>query len=91
MAAALERHGSLEIVVNNAGFLWDGVLHKMDDAQWNAVLACHLTAPFQLARAEIDRLRAEALPGPLLVQSDCGGESEATDSAAETAAAPQTC
>jgi 3-oxoacyl-[acyl-carrier protein] reductase len=40
--------------------LWDGVLHKMDDAQWNAVLACHLTAPFQLARAAAGHMRTAA-------------------------------
>ena len=25
VAAAVARHGALDIVVNNAGFLWDGV------------------------------------------------------------------
>jgi len=25
VAAAIARHGALDIVVNNAGFLWDGV------------------------------------------------------------------
>ena len=60
VAAALARHGSLDIVVNNAGFLWDGAVHKMDDAQFAAVLDCHLTAPFRLARAAAEHMRSAA-------------------------------
>mmetsp|Transcript_27608 Transcript_27608/g.65777 ORF Transcript_27608/g.65777 Transcript_27608/m.65777 type:complete len:210 (+) Transcript_27608:316-945(+) len=60
VAAALARHGTLDIVVNNAGFLWDGVVHKMEDAQFAAVLECHLTAPFRLARAAAVHMRAAA-------------------------------
>jgi 3-oxoacyl-[acyl-carrier protein] reductase len=39
--AAIERFGALDIIVNNAGFYWDSMLHKMTDAQLpaaNAVL-----------------------------------------------------
>ena len=60
VAAAVARHGALDIVVNNAGFLWDGVVHKMDDEQFAAVLDCHLTAPFRLARAAAEHMRAAA-------------------------------
>ncbi|KAI8630500.1 short-chain dehydrogenase [Xylariaceae sp. FL1651] len=43
--------GKLHILVNNAGYTWDGVIHKMTDAQWETMLALHGTAPFQLIRA----------------------------------------
>ncbi|KAI9148067.1 3-oxoacyl-(acyl carrier protein) reductase [Paramyrothecium foliicola] len=43
--------GKIHIIVNNAGYTWDGVIHKMTDAQWDAMLALHCTAPFRLLRA----------------------------------------
>lgn len=30
--------GKLNILVNNAGYTWDGVIHKMTDKQWDAML-----------------------------------------------------
>ncbi|KAJ1457945.1 hypothetical protein M885DRAFT_437477, partial [Pelagophyceae sp. CCMP2097] len=39
------------MLVNNAGFLWDGMLHKMTDAQFDAVVECHGAAPFRMIRA----------------------------------------
>lgn len=30
--------GKLNILVNNAGYTWDGVVHKMTDKQWDAML-----------------------------------------------------
>jgi 3-oxoacyl-[acyl-carrier protein] reductase len=43
--------GKIHVLVNNAGYTWDGVIHKMSDAQWDAMLALHCTAPFRLLRA----------------------------------------
>lgn len=51
VAAALERFGQLDIVVNNAGYNWDAPLVEMTDEQWEAMLAIHATAPFRLLRA----------------------------------------
>ena len=48
---ALESYGGIDIIVNNAGYTWDNVIQKMDDKQWNAILECHLTAPFKILRA----------------------------------------
>ncbi len=50
----------LDIVVNNAGFTWDGTLHKMADEQWQAMLDVHLTAAFRILRAAAPRMRDEA-------------------------------
>ena len=49
--AAVSRFGGLDVVVNNAGFHWDALLHKMTDAQWQAMLDIHVTAPFRILRA----------------------------------------
>ena len=64
---ALEKFGKLDIIVNNAGYTWDNVIQKMSDEQWDAILDCHLKAPFNLLRAAQPDLRevskAEAAAG----------------------------
>lgn len=42
----VEKHGKLDILVNNAGINRDGMLHKMDHDQWDAVIAVNLTGVF---------------------------------------------
>ncbi len=49
--ATLERFGAIDIIVNNAGYTWDNVIQKMSDEQWDAIIDCHLKAPFNLLRA----------------------------------------
>lgn len=39
-----ERHGGVDIVVHNAGITKDKTLGRMDDSQWDAVLAVNLTS-----------------------------------------------
>jgi 3-oxoacyl-[acyl-carrier protein] reductase len=58
--AALENFDGLDIIVNNAGYTWDAVIHKMTDEQWDAILAIHLTAPFRIIRAASNFLRETA-------------------------------
>lgn len=60
VAAACDAFGGVDIIVNNAGYTWDGVIHKMTDAQFDAMLAVHLTAPFRLLRAALGPLREAA-------------------------------
>jgi 3-oxoacyl-[acyl-carrier protein] reductase len=51
ISATLDSFGGMDILVNNAGYAWDAVVSKMTDAQWEAMLAVHLTAPFRVLRA----------------------------------------
>ncbi len=51
VATALDSFGSLDVIVNNAGYTWDSVIQKMDDDQWDAIIDVHLKAPFRLLRA----------------------------------------
>jgi len=57
---AIKRMGGLDIIINNAGYTWDAVIHKMSDEQWEAILAVHLTAPFRIIRAASGYLRETA-------------------------------
>ena len=40
--ATLERFGSIDIIVNNAGYTWDNVIQKTTDEQFQAMLDIHL-------------------------------------------------
>ena len=63
---ALDKFGALDIIVNNAGYTWDNVVQKMSDEQWDAIIDCHLKAPFQVLRAaqpyfrEVSKAEADA-------------------------------
>jgi len=57
---AVQTWGGIHILVNNAGFTWDSVIHKMTDDQWEAMLAVHLTGPFRLIRAAAPYFRDAA-------------------------------
>ncbi|HEX8176217.1 MAG TPA: SDR family oxidoreductase [Pyrinomonadaceae bacterium] len=56
----LAQFGRVDAIVNNAGYTWDGVIHKMTDEQWQAMLEVHLTAPFRIIRAAAEYLRETA-------------------------------
>jgi len=48
---ALEEFGHLDILINNAGMNWDGVVWKMTEEQWDAVINVDLKGPFNFIRA----------------------------------------
>ena len=49
--AVLERFGRIDIVVNNAGAIWNTTLLKATDEQWYSMMDLHATAPFRILRA----------------------------------------
>jgi 3-oxoacyl-[acyl-carrier protein] reductase len=48
---ALEDFGKVDVLVNNAGYTWDGVVHRMTDEQFQAMLDIHTIVPFRMIRA----------------------------------------
>jgi 3-oxoacyl-[acyl-carrier protein] reductase len=60
VATCVESFGQLDIVVNNAGYTWDGVVQNVTDEMWEAMLAVHLTAPFRIIRAATPYMREVA-------------------------------
>src|SRR3954453_11929323 len=57
---AVEAFGQLDIIVNNAGYTWDGPIHKMGDDQFQAMLDIHTIVPFRVLRAAAPHLREPA-------------------------------
>jgi len=57
VAAIIEEHGSVDIVVNNAGITRDGVLHKMSYDDWNEVMRVNLGGCFNMAKAAFPGMR----------------------------------
>jgi 3-oxoacyl-[acyl-carrier protein] reductase len=47
----LEDFGGIDILINNAGMNWDGVIWKMTEEQWDAVINVDLKGTFNFVRA----------------------------------------
>ncbi|MFF0046139.1 SDR family oxidoreductase [Streptomyces sp. NPDC005498] len=62
-AYAEQAHGSLDIVVNNAGLGGTAELTEMTDAQWSKVLDVTLTGTFRCTRAALRSLRSAGRGG----------------------------
>ena len=60
VTTAADTYGGLDIVVNNAGYSWDSMVHKMTDEQWQAMLDVHVTSSFRIIRAAAPYIREVA-------------------------------
>lgn len=56
----LDNFGGVDIIVNNAGYIWNTSIQKTTDEQWQAMLDCHATAPFRILRAAGNFIRSAA-------------------------------
>jgi NAD(P)-dependent dehydrogenase (short-subunit alcohol dehydrogenase family) len=59
IARAVDTFGRIDIVVNNAGILRDGMFHKMTEQDWRDVVDVHLNGTFLVSRAAADHFRAQ--------------------------------
>ena len=57
----LDNYGGLDIIVNNAGYIWNSTISKTSDEQWDAMISCHATAPFRILRAASNFIKTAAL------------------------------
>jgi NAD(P)-dependent dehydrogenase (short-subunit alcohol dehydrogenase family) len=69
---ALDAFGRIDVVVNNAGILRDVTFHKMDHAQWDAVLQVHLYGTYHVTRAAWPRMREQSF-GRVIVTTSTSG------------------
>ena len=51
ISKVLDKLGKIDILINNAGITKDGLVIRMDDAQWDRVLAVNLRGTFLCTRA----------------------------------------
>jgi len=57
---AIDAWGRLDIIVNNAGYTIDGVLHTMTDEAFQKMLDIHTIVPFRVIRAAAPHMREPA-------------------------------
>ena len=57
---AIDSWGQIDIIVNNAGYTLDGVVHKLSDDHFQRMLDIHLIVPFRVIRAAAPHLREPA-------------------------------
>jgi 3-oxoacyl-[acyl-carrier protein] reductase len=57
---AVDEFGQIDIIVNNAGYTRDNVIHKMSDDEFQAMLDIHTVVPFRILRAAAPHLREPA-------------------------------
>ena len=65
--------GEISILVNNAGITRDGVLHKMPEENWHAVIETNLTSCFSMCRAVVAGMRTRGF-GRIINISSINGE-----------------
>jgi 3-oxoacyl-[acyl-carrier protein] reductase len=70
--AALDHFGKVDILVNNAGITRDNLMMRMDEAEWDDVIATNLSGPFWMCRA-IARPMLKARSGRIINMSSVAG------------------
>lgn len=53
MAAIVEKHGAISVLVNNAGITRDNLFMRMKDEEWDAVIGTNLSAVYRLCRLAV--------------------------------------
>ncbi len=74
VCAQIEKEmGAISVLVNNAGITKDGMLHKMNEDAWHAVMETNLTSCFNMTRAVITGMRERSF-GRIINISSINGQ-----------------
>jgi 3-oxoacyl-[acyl-carrier protein] reductase len=60
VTTAIDQLGRLDVIINNAGYIWNTTIQNHTDEQWYAMMDVHATAPFRILRAAAPYLREAA-------------------------------
>ncbi len=69
---ALERHGSLDVLVHNAGITRDKLLANMDEGRWRSVIAVNIAAQLRINDAVLGSAALPVAPRIVSVASTSG-------------------
>lgn len=69
---ALSELGGLHGIISPAGILRDAMLHKMSEADWDAVIDVHLKGSFNICRASVNHFRDQEDGSVVLFSSTSG-------------------
>jgi NAD(P)-dependent dehydrogenase (short-subunit alcohol dehydrogenase family) len=73
LKGALDAFGQVDVLVNNAGILRDKTLAKMEEAEWDAVIAVHLKGTYCVTRPIFNHMREAGRGGSIINTSSTSG------------------
>src|SRR5690606_27781568 len=73
LQTALDAFGQVDVLVNNAGILRDKTLAKMEESEWDAVIAVHLKGTYCVTRPVFQHMREAGRGGSIINTSSTSG------------------
>ncbi|HVK68639.1 MAG TPA: SDR family NAD(P)-dependent oxidoreductase [Polyangium sp.] len=71
--SALDAFGRIDVLVNNAGILRDKTLLKLDEEQWDSVIAVHLRGTFLVTQAVVKQMITQGGGGRIVNTTSVSG------------------
>jgi acetoacetyl-CoA reductase len=68
----IAKHGTIDVLVHNAGITRDSFLHKMDNQKWHDVISTNLNSCFYVTRPLIEHMRQKG-SGRIVILSSING------------------
>lgn len=70
---AVSEFGKIDVMINNAGILRDGLLHKMEEKDFDDVITVHLKAAFLNNRAAVKYMIENKIKGKIINMTSSAG------------------